>query len=201
MCPSFQAEAAGLGLVIKKSTIPNGGLGLFTTKSFQKFEPLATYWGHMKFLTAQEKEDYVSDRLICSRHYYREAVNGGKVGAYIDGSIGSCATYANDPGVASSGKANCTMENELGRAFAMPTPADDWEFIFLRSSKFIAKGEEVFFSYGFDVQGGVGDEVEEGKEGEVGEVSKGGEVVNVGEEVASSEVVRVEEAVGAEVDE
>ena len=103
----------------------------------------------MKSLTAQQKE---AVRLICTNHYYREALNGGKVGAYIDGSIGSCATYANDPAEASSGKVNCTMENELEKAVAKPSPADKWEFIFLLASKAIAKGEEVFFSYGFDVQ-------------------------------------------------
>jgi hypothetical protein len=191
MCLSFQAEAAGLGLAIMKSTIANGGLGLYTTRAFKKGERLATYWGDMKLMTAQQKEEYESVRLICTYHYYREALSGGKVGAYTDGSIGSCATYVNDPAGTPSGKANCIMENKLESVVAKPSPADDWEFTFLLASKAIAKGEEVFFSYGFDVQGGGGDEVEEGKEGEGCEVSQDGEEVNVGEEVASSEVVRV----------
>ena len=121
-------------LVVKRSSLPGSGKGLFTKKLIPKGTLVVEYKGIRR--TWKEIKEASKKRYI---YGYMYAINGNK---YIDASrtYKALARYANDaaglgrvPGV----KNNCVY-------------TDDGEKAFIKATKDIPAGSEIFVRYGKD---------------------------------------------------
>lgn len=121
-----------LGLVVKDSTLDGAGKGLFAARKFKKHENIVQYTGKV---TDQSKADQDSE-------YRLEALTRGKDGERreIDGkdpTNSSVARYANTKTRKVGNNSAFTSRGKKGQVFP-----------FLKASRAIKKGSEIFADYG-----------------------------------------------------
>jgi SET domain-containing protein len=120
-------------LVLKKSSIPNSGKGLFTAVAIPPKKRIAKYTGDIKTI----------EQYKANPSGYAVAIPRGRV---IDArsTQSGIARYANDCRLANKRNGDCKGNNSK---FSISTRAGVTS-IFLVSTKRISAGEEIFVSYG-----------------------------------------------------
>ena len=121
-------------LEVRKSTIPNGGLGLFAKKKFAKGEKIIEYIGEYKnYDTQNDSSEVHKGHTYCFEY---------KLGHCIDAAdelVSSIARFANDSH--SSGKKN-------NARFSVWFKNKDKTHVFLKAKHTIKVGDEILVSYG-----------------------------------------------------
>lgn len=152
----------GNGLEVRASSVPAAGMGLFATRNFAKGDPVTEYEG--KLITHSEaKQLSKEDRSHVRSHILqRWAINGKIVGGRP---ISASSLQGRGGGAmvnhVASSKANVVFDHVDSAKFAAemanwmsspssPFPDPHGRITFMRASKPIKKGDELFAYYGKD---------------------------------------------------
>lgn len=117
-----------LGMVVKKSTIPNAGYGLFATRAFKKEEIIDLYEGRV--IKSKREGDELEKKNLAT--YFMESRNGDIIDSI---ETDSCyCRFANEPVLIKD--INCYFDTKGPRVVCM------------RAYRDIEPGEELFAHYG-----------------------------------------------------
>lgn len=128
-----------LGILVKPSTIPGAGFGVFAQKPFRKNQIIAEYGPNIARLRLTK------DQCRASPSHYLAALSGGRC---VDSqSLKSYPTrYINDCPASSKRRGHCRGTN--AKFTIVARRAGRPERINVKATKNIRKGQEIFVSYG-----------------------------------------------------
>jgi hypothetical protein len=121
-------------LIVKQSTIPNAGCGLFAKRDFKRDELIGYFKGNIISMTKANKIDATGD---IRRFYFVDLENGKILDVYDSPSL---AKYANDA-------EGITRIDGLANN-AVIGLCNNGKMAYIKAQKLIPEGAEIFLEYG-----------------------------------------------------
>ena len=125
-----------MGLIVKKSLIPQAGLGLFADRVFKKDEPICEYTGQ-KMTQAQYDKKYGDDAM-------------GSYGLQLD------ATHVIDAAKTTSGVARYACDYHGSRKRPNAEYVSDAGHVYIVAIRNIKAGDEIYTDYGDEMHRAMG---------------------------------------------